>query len=291
MMVDHSFGGDWTEVKLACLKAYLTKYRTIFTANPKARYFRTWYVDAFAGTGSRLIDVSPSSRERSQDDTETNRYFDGSAKIALNLDSPFDRYLFVEKSRTRCEELRTMIDREHSSVAAKCEFRQEDANKAICAWCGERDWKKDRAVVFLDPYGLQVEWTTIQTLAATRGVDLWYLFPLNMARLLRHDGQIDEAWQRRLDLLFGTHDWQARFYRTRIDQDLFGSFEMTERDVRIENVQEFIQERLRTCFVAVAKGLVLKNSRSSPLYSLCFAAANEKGAPTALKIAQFILSD
>jgi three-Cys-motif partner protein len=207
------------------------------------------------------------------------------------LSSPFDRYLFIEKSRARCDELKAMIEKEYSLLVARCQFRQEDANVAICAWCAERDWSKDRAVVFLDPYGLQVEWSTIKTLGATGGVDLWYLFPLNMARLLRHDRQIDEAWQRRLDALFGTRDWQSRFYRTRMDQDLFGSFETLERDVTIENVQEFIQERLRTCFAAVAKGLVLKNSRSSPLYSLCFAAANEKGAPIALRIAQSILGD
>jgi three-Cys-motif partner protein len=162
---------------------------------------------------------------------------------------------------------------------------------AIRAWCAEQDWKRERAVVFLDPYGLQVEWTTIQTLGDTRGVDLWYLFPLNMARLLTRDGIIDEAWRKRLDLLFGTHDWKARFYKPRIKEDLFGTTETIERDATVENIKEFIEERLRTCFHAVAKGLVLKNSRSSPLYLLCFAAANEKGAPTALRIAQSILGD
>jgi three-Cys-motif partner protein len=52
-MAEHLFGGDWTEVKLARLDKYLKAYRTIFTGNVKARYFKTWYVDAFAGTGSR----------------------------------------------------------------------------------------------------------------------------------------------------------------------------------------------------------------------------------------------
>jgi hypothetical protein len=40
-MVEHSFGGPWTERKLKCLRDYLTAYRTIFTGNAKARYFRT----------------------------------------------------------------------------------------------------------------------------------------------------------------------------------------------------------------------------------------------------------
>jgi hypothetical protein len=39
MMVEHSFGGPWTERKLKCLRDYLSAYRTIFTGNPRARYF------------------------------------------------------------------------------------------------------------------------------------------------------------------------------------------------------------------------------------------------------------
>jgi len=49
-----SFGGDWTEEKLKRLSAYLRQYRRIFTKNPKAQFFQTIYVDAFASTGYRL---------------------------------------------------------------------------------------------------------------------------------------------------------------------------------------------------------------------------------------------
>jgi three-Cys-motif partner protein len=290
-MADHSFGGEWTEVKLSRLREYLTTYRTIFSTNIRAQYFRTWYVDAFAGTGSRVTESEPTDIGETEGEFDRRKYADGSAKIALGLESPFHRYLFIEKSKIRCDELQRAILKEHPQLVPRCEFRQEDANNAICAWCNERDWTKERAVVFLDPYGLQVEWSTIQALAQTRSVDLWYLFPLNMARLLRHDRQIDETWQQRLDLLFGTPDWRSRFYKKQIERDLFGSFESIQRDVTIENIQEFIKERLETCFPAVAKGLVLRNSRSSPLFSLCFAAANEKGAPIALRIAKSILGD
>ena len=49
-MIEHVFGGDWTEDKLRRLREYLIAYRHIFTGNPRAAYFKTWYVDAFAGT-------------------------------------------------------------------------------------------------------------------------------------------------------------------------------------------------------------------------------------------------
>jgi three-Cys-motif partner protein len=297
-MTEHSFGGNWTEDKLTRLAKYLSAYRTIFTGNERARHFSTWYVDAFAGTGSRSSGVATLSDQAGliddvYEDAETSGYRDGSAKIALGLESPFDKYLFIEKSKSRVGELKSAIEKDYPKQLARCDFRHGDANTVLKSWCGERNWQKERAVVFLDPYGMQVEWGTIEALGATKAIDLWYLFPLGVgvARLLTHDGNIDESWQKRLDLLFGTTAWRARFYKIEKTQDLFGDRETLERDATVENIQAFIQERLATCFAKVAKGLVLRNSKSSPLYSLCFAAANERGAPTALKIAQHILDD
>ena len=54
-MIEHVFGGDWTEDKLTRLSKYLNAYRRIFTTNPNASFLKTRYVDAFAGTGSRTV--------------------------------------------------------------------------------------------------------------------------------------------------------------------------------------------------------------------------------------------
>lgn len=289
-MVDHSFGGQCTERKLKCLRHYLTAYRTIFTGNEKARYFRTWYVDAFAGTGSRtttadlpLLDIV--------DDAEAQEYQDGSARIAVGLPSPFDQYLFIEKSRKRAGELRRVIRTDYAQLDSRCKIHTGEANAEIRKWCAERDWKKERAVVFLDPYGMQVEWTTIQTLAATKGVDLWYLF-LGIARLLGHDGKIDEKWGARLDVLLGTGAWRTRFFQKEIRTDRFGEIENVERTATEAAIEGFIHERLATCFGKnVGRGLILRNSKRSLLYFLCFAASNERGAKAALNIANSILDD
>jgi len=292
---DHTFGGDWTEEKLARVREYLSQYRQVFK---KQTFLRTWYVDGFAGTGTRADrEASPEQSttdhlfEDVYDDTETNTFRQGSATIALSLEDPFDRYLFIDQRQRHVDALATAVKESHPALLERCEFKRGNANEVLKQWCAERDWKSERAVVFLDPYGMQVEWTTIEALAATRGIDLWYLFPLGIgvSRLLTRDGAIDELWCRRLDLLFGTADWRTRFYNVRQEEDLFGSREVVERDAPAEKIQKFIEERLKTCFVKVADGLILRNSRANPLYSLCFAAANERGAPIALRIAQYIL--
>src|SRR5689334_8014635 len=164
----HAFGGQWTDDKLDCLRKYLVAYRTIFRGNPRAQYFTTWYVDAFAGTG-----------ERKHGKDEASEYREGSAMIALKLPDPFHQYLFIEKSKDRIAELRGNVDFQAPDLAERCTFVAEDANAVITEWCNKRDWRKERAVVFLDPYGAQVRWDTLKALAATGGVDLWYLFPLS----------------------------------------------------------------------------------------------------------------
>jgi three-Cys-motif partner protein len=109
--------------------------------------------------------------------------------------------------------------------------------------------------------------------------------------MLTRDGKIEESWRKRLTTLFGTADWESRFYSLQAKQDLFGEWEEIQRDATVGNIQGFINERLATCFTAVADSLVLRNSKASPLFALCFAAANERGAPTALKIAKSILKN
>jgi three-Cys-motif partner protein len=90
-MTQHQFGGAWTEEKLTRLKKYLVKYRTILKHYP---YFKTWYVDAFAGTGARAIaskSREPSLLDEVYADSERTEYLQGSARIALGLADPFDR--------------------------------------------------------------------------------------------------------------------------------------------------------------------------------------------------------
>lgn len=289
-MVDHIFGGNWTEEKLARLREYLNAYRS---ALKYKTYFTTWYVDAFAGTGSRSTAGQPEPQTDLEDfesDVEASAYRDGSAKIALSIDNPFDRYLFIEKSRSKVHDLRTAIEREFPTLQSRCEIRHQEANAALSEWAKQRNWTKERAVVFLDPYGMQVNWETIALLANTKGVDLWYLFS-SPARLLTRDGNIDQSWRDRLDAVFGTNDWYEHFYKKRIESDLFGSYEVTDRDATEKNVKSYIEGRLGSCFAEVAPSLILRNSKSSPLFLLCFAAANERGAPIALRIAKSILKD
>ena len=98
-----------------------------------------------------------------------------------------------------------------------------------------------------------------------------------------------EQWARSLDGALGATDWRQAFYAPASQHSLFGDSH-EQRTATVEAVGQYFLARLRTAFVDVAPNpLTLTNSNGTPLYLLCFAAANKKGAPIALKIAKSIL--
>ena len=59
-----------------------------------------------------------------------------------------------------------------------------------------------------------------------------------------------------------------------------------------DTIGRYFNKRLGELFAGVAEPPgVLRNSSNCPLYLFCFAAANEKGAKVALRIANHLLKD
>ncbi len=291
----HQFGGEWTKEKLLRLQKYLKAYTTLFNGNEKARKLHFMYVDAFAGTGSFQKPQSHVIGQAdifSDDVPEVEEFLKGSARIALEIDPPFREYIFVERNPEYAQQLQQL---KNEFASRKIKIINEDANSYLLQWCQSTNWKKARAVVFLDPYGMEVEWEVIEALARTKAVDLWYLFPLGIAvnRLLTRSGLPPEPWAERLTRIFGTEDWRDTFYRSQTQLTLpFSSDDETQlkKDAHFYDILMFFVQRLKTVFVEVASNpLILRNSRNNPLYALCFAASNPKGAKTALEIAEHIL--
>jgi len=290
---DHRFGGEWTEAKLAVLQGYLGAYTTALKNKP----FKKAFIDAFAGTGyrtARFNDEGGSPDDLLFPDLAEDPpqgLLDGSARIALRTDPPFDHYVFVEKSAARCSELEALKE-EFPEKADRITIRQDEANRVVRALC-KQTWQCRRAVLFLDPYGMQVEWKTLEAVAGTGAIDLWLLFPLGIGvnRLLTRSGQMPKSWRRRLDLLLGTTDWYEKFYAVVGRQDtLFDVPGDQVAKASMETIGRYFVDRLKGIFPGVAdEPGVLRNSAECPLYLLCFAAANEKGAPIALKIANHLL--
>jgi three-Cys-motif partner protein len=288
----HLFGGDWTTDKLNRIRKYLVAYGTIM----RRQRFRYAYIDAFAGSGYRggqrlgstQVSIIPELAE-----PESVGFQDGSARIALQIEPRFDKYIFIELDPARYAELHE-LKREFPDKADDIILVNAEANTYIQEMCA-KDWIKTRrrAVIFLDPYGMQVDWKTIEAIALTKAIDLWILFPLAAAtnRMLPKSGRIVDPWRKKLDRMFGATDWYEAFYRPNVMQGFFGEQTSMEKIANFDSIGQYFVGRLKTVFAGqVADNpRPLFNSRNIPLYLLCFAAGNPKGAPTAISIAQDIL--
>lgn len=285
----HVFGGDWTSTKLAIIGDYLSRYTTALKDQP----FTKAYIDAFAGTGYRAEAGSDDGALvfPALADEGPRRLLDGSARIALKTEPRFDKYIFIEKDAARCEQLEALKG-EFPDLAPDIDVQLGDANDRLQTLCS-KEWRSRRAVLFLDPYGLGVKWSTIEAIARTHAIDLWLLFPLGMGvnRMLPKSGKVPDAWRKRLDELLGTTEWFTEFYRRQSRKNLFGEIEEeTVKTATMETIGRWFVRRLASVFPGVAQQpAVLSNSTNCPLYLLCFAASNERGATVALRIANAIL--
>lgn len=280
------FGGNWTQIKLEIVRRYSVAYNKALLNKPSPdRPFRRVYIDAFAGTGYRTISTAPKGMLIPD---EPAGVLPGSAELALQVQPPFDAFVFIELEGSKIIELEKLRARyPHQSI----EIRQGDANEEIVRYCIVTSWAGTRAVAFLDPFATEVDWTTLVAIAETKAIDLWLLFPLMaVSRMAPLNREPEEAWKAHLTRIFGSDEW-IKLYRPVVTQTLHGDVVSIRRD-SIEDIAKWFNARLGTIFAGVAPvPKSLHNSKNSPMFLLCFAAGNERGVPIAIKIADHLLKN
>lgn len=282
---EHRFGGGWTEIKLDAVSDYLNFYTQALKARPSPdNPFETWYVDAFAGTGDRTVEIEDGGLFAQPDATTERLRLDGSARRAIAVNPPFRHLVFIEKDPRRFAALEAL-----KTEFPQCDIRcvPGDANDELKSIFENGPWQQrgrstlQRAVVFLDPYGMSVRWETLRFLAQTERADVWYLFPLHAAlRQLSHDHRmLDPGKRAALGEIFGTADWEQRFYQQpqQAPADLFEAANRAgpKRIANAGSVEEFAGERLRTIFSFVSRPIPILTHRKLQQFSLFLLSGNK----------------
>lgn len=289
-MASQKFGSGHTLKKLQ----FLDKYLEFFTQALSSKPFRLVYIDAFAGTGEILLMKSdaPTLPGIASD----SEMIEGSAVRALSTKHPFNEYIFIEKSRSKITRLESELTARFPDRIARCGFKCADANEAIKDFCAKTNWRQTRAILFLDPFGNQIEWQTLQVIAATGAIDVWYLFPsgLGVYRQIPGEGKPQDDHAASVTRILGTDEWISKFTQETKSVDLFGAEQISTRKTgNVDEITTYAIGRLRTLF----KGGVLDEwvglgGKHVPWYSLLFACSNPSPAAKNLahKVAKWIVS-
>lgn len=287
--------GIWAREKLECLGNYLSAYSIILKEQKWCEGY--FYIDAFAGAGRTEIRKSTARPEsdfsvpllpyefEDFEKEEDAEYVEGSPHVALNIDHPFTRYFLIDldlKRISRLEALKTEygdtrnINVLHGEASTKIESIVNDP---------QISWQRNRAVAFLDPFGMQVNWKTIQSLASTNAIEVIINLPVGMAiqRYLERSGDVSLERRARLDDYFGDPGWYDIVYEEQFD--LLGPV-VTKRSESGHRLARWYQQRLKSIFGFSSPARLIRNSKGGHLYYLIWAGPNGTGA----KIASYVLN-
>lgn len=276
---EHDFGGGWTERKLRVVETYLSFFSYVL----RATSFQTWYIDAFAGDGGRVSPIAVGGLLGEEDEEQLA----GSARIALRTNPGFDRHILIESNRRRSKRLEALKD---EFPGKQIEVVREDANTALQELFGRPEWRRrdiqQRGVLFLDPYGLNVRWETLQAAAATQAVDVWYFFNLEgiVRQLPLKGSSIDPDKQACIDALFGTDAWRRAFYQASQESFLDALEPSDMRTADRKGVSDYATARFRELFQYVSDPIAINVPSRGHCFSLyCMSNNPSKPAISAIR--------
>lgn len=286
-----NWGGDWTEKKLNAFENYVKAYlKIMYSTRTKCNGWprEIIYFDGFAGCGSRTTCVNEENNLFTEHgiSKEDENVYKGSAERVLSLQNKFDYHYFVDIDQNSLNELQKKLKEKNINLE-NSHFLLGDVNDKLIDFF--KFWNSNKvALILLDPFGMQVQWNTIEVMKNKR-IDLWILVPSGIIinRFLSKDGEILNP--EKLESFFGSDVTEIRnyFYQKETQLTLFGKEEKIRKiDNSINKIAQMYVKKLKGIFKYVTENpLQLPNSRNVTIFHFIFASNNM----AAYNIANYII--
>ena len=270
--------GRWTEDKIRAVEMYAKAYAVIFAAEAQ-RYLHPIYIDAFSGSGLK-------------ESKETGNKIEGSPLRVLSIEPRFQEYHFIDADPERIAILKNEVRKYESQIGQKLpvEFYVNEANQLLqeklLPAVRYEDYR--RALLFLDPYGLNVQWSVMELAGRMQTIDVILNFSiqaLNRNFFPPTRRGLTQKQKAKLDVIWG-NGWEDDLYAPSPQEDLF--LEEEHEKIPYGEVVNKFGERLvaRAGFSFSSNPMLFKADRNQPLYYLLLASNN----PTAKKIMDGIVT-
>lgn len=250
----------WTEEKLRILECYLEGFARA------CKRAGGWYsLDLFAGGGLNISDT-------------TGVEIPGSPLIALEAQPPAaTRVLLCEQGR----EVLAALEHRTQAYGERAKIFPGDSNQLVGDMLAVVP-PRAPAFAFLDPEGAELEWSTVQAIAAHKQgqrykVEQLILFPTDMGfvRLLSLKKPLEPGYAERVTAMFGNDDWRDIYDRRRADS-------ITAEQAREEYLQLYARGLRQLGYRHVQERQITKEptrsgGRGGPMYFLLHATDNDAG--------------
>ena len=199
--------GPWAEDKYRLIALY----DELFSKGMKDKWDARVYIDLYAGAGFGKVKG-----------TETKLM--GSPLIALNVEYPFDKYIFCEQDPINMEALRQRVKRLAPSaevvfIQGNCDDCVDEIMRAVPRGSAAR---KVLSLCFVDPFDFGLKFETLKRLSAAY-MDFMVLLAAQMDANRNFDNYIAER-NTKIDEALGKQDWRQRWVAANLNRSRFPVF-------------------------------------------------------------------
>ncbi|MFL5762367.1 MAG: three-Cys-motif partner protein TcmP [Bacteroidia bacterium] len=247
------------EVREWSLEKYklVGSYCDIFTSGMKNKWDQLVYIDLFAGAGYAKI-------------KETGKIYRNSALLAMSIPVPFTKYILCEQDPTRFDALCKRVKREFPKL--NCELIQGDSNQNVKQVINAiPKFGKGNTLLpfcFVDPFSLNLHFSTIEALGTARAMDFLILQALHMDANRNFDSYFSEESTKIANYL-GEKNWRVTMEKNGVaNRKDFVKFLAENYQDKMQNIgyqKEKLMHQIRS------------NEKNLPLYYLSFYSKHARG--------------
>ena len=248
--------GSWARDKLD----YLERYISLFETAMRNKWPKRSFIDLFAGPGKCQ-------------DRDNEEVFLGSPLIALTTKYPFTSYWFVDNDqqyidvlKTRCSHFDDQIDQ------IEINFIHGDCNTTV-GKIVEQLSPSSLNLAFLDPEGLELKWSTVETLAKVKRMDLIINFSQSgLKRVMPNE--CDKTSETIIDEFFGCRKWRNIYQDYIRREEQFLTFKLL--DLYKSRLYSLGYKEVRR-YDSIGNEPLISSNRNLPLYRMLFASKHPLG--------------
>ena len=277
----YSQGEVWRQKQLEAFSNYLEAYLEISGERP---WWKTIYFDGFSGSGAPNVSRTPHGYHPLAEES----WYKGVAERVLRLDKSFDYYYFVHNHESILA-LQAKVSNMAEAEGKTLLFRQNECSHELKNLSSAMQRDDYAALLFLDPFGMHIEWDAIAALKGTRS-DLWICMPTDVIvnQLLSETGKLEDLEP--LESFFGMSEKEIReeMQRNEKQMTLFAEDDLPGSvTTSLHHIASLYTSRLHTIWKHVTETpITLSNSHNQPVYHFLFASNNPASATLAPAITQ-----